>query len=348
MASGANLSQRLGDIGGKEDKAPKVPIRAIAFYPDEHALGHPRRHLFNPVPGSKDRRLVDSMKRGYRKDYPLGCRERGRGNPLGLVCGSRRFNACIVAERELIEEGRLTTTDHDDNIALMIPVVVRAGSDLEMLAWRVEENSDDLAEPDTLSVLSATFRAMEGQGMEHDAIATVYGHGYTAETVETLCRMPNLYPSVVARFDSWEIPLEAMAAVLDEPHDEAAQLAMCDSIMVPLDHLPEEKRTKRRVKAAIKEATRDEPAKDRVVGLPRKKLERVWEAVEKKLDLSGDKHTAGESITWEVSAKMLRFVIGGDPDALEGLSSDLIATVTQALAKQKPGRKSGKKEADGE
>lgn len=337
---GDNLAKRLYDIGGVEGRQQRIPLRSIVFH-RTGPIAHPRINLFDAVNNPKDRALVDSIKiHGFKRDYPLGGRENGRGNPLDGAVGSRRWNAAIIAERELLDEGKLTETDKQGNLALMVPVEVRACTDLEIWQWREEENADPLAVPDPPSVLSVTFRQMVALGATHEELARRHGNGFTADIVEALCRMPNLDPSLVSRFDSEEVPIAALGAVLDAPRDE--QGALLDSIMVPLDHLPKEERTKRKIKAAIKEATRDEPVKETTKMLPRRKLDRVWEAVEERLNDPDDNKARGEK--WEAFVKGIRFVIGGDPDALEGLPDYLIVTVKAAMAARKPGRKSNKAE----
>ncbi len=218
MASGENVVKRMRDIGAVEGRLTRLPIRSIAFYEKGHALVHPRQHM--PV----SRELVDSIKGGWKDDYPLGVHEEGRGNPAGLVHGSRRYNAGLVAETELIAEGKLKPKG-DNPAQLMVPVVVLVGSELDLLKARRMENSDPLAEPDSPSVLSAEFRQMVALGMTHEECAKLQGNGYTAALVETLCQMPDLPAAVRAKFDAGEAPVTVMEALFDAaPKDRAALL----------------------------------------------------------------------------------------------------------------------------
>lgn len=74
--------------------------------------------------------------------------------------------------------------------------------------------------------------------------------------------------------------------------------------------------------------------------LPRKKLDRVWEAVEERLSDPDDNKARGKE--WETFRRAIRFYASGDTGELNGLPDYLIVTVKAAMAARKPGRKANK------
>lgn len=188
-----------------------VPVDDI-FVPGEgHPLAHPRRD--DPL----DEALVQSIVRGWKEGSVVTVREDGApGDKLQftLIDGSQRINAGKEAQRRT---GRI----------VMVEIAYFFGSDAEAILYRLEANGDPTKRPDCPSVLASTCK----QAVSLDASITVevlltkMPRGIGRGELEALLRWKNLVPELQPRFDSGELPIGLLGAVLDAPRDQQPEVA---------------------------------------------------------------------------------------------------------------------------
>lgn len=208
---GLNAAARLkqGGVEIKKGDALHAPIGDIWVPPKGHPLEHLR--FRDPV----NREMVEDIKEyGVReaitvREDPLP----GGKRRLLLVDGGNRTRDGLVAQEEM-------------GAVLYVPIRLFTGTDAEVLLERVRANADPLKRPDTVSVLARTVAQMARLGpLDVRAVAGVMPRGIGPAEVQALGRWGNLLAELRPRFDSGELPIGLLAAVLDAPRDEQVQTA---------------------------------------------------------------------------------------------------------------------------
>ena len=326
---GKYASERMVELGHKAKKitdAVRMPPEGLNV-PGPGKPMHDPRSLW-PLESSFTVALESK-----RVDPIVTCRANGTAKP-DVIDGTRTtMHLCDINVRRLAVGL--------DPLWPMVRFV--NGTDEEMKLLRLQLNAERRA--DTASTLAYKFADLYAAGAGTDMATIATAACVSTDLVRALLCFPSFSVTVKEALER-DLPVEAALAFADIPREEHE--GVLASVMAQLGHLPSADRTPRKVKAAVKEAMRDEPVTDRAKGLPRKKLERVWEMVEDHLETTDPLSMLTTGAEWLAFTKGLRLAVGGDLSCLEGLPDDLIATVKGAMAKQKPGRKPGKKEADGE
>lgn len=209
MGLNAAARLRLGGVEIKKGDALHAPIGDIWAPPKGHPLEHLR--FRDPV----NREMVEDIKaHGVRE--PITVREDplpGGKRRLLLVDGGNRTRDGLVAQEEM-------------GAVLYVPIRLFTGTDAEVLLERVRANADPLKRPDTVSVLARTIAQMAKLGpLDVRAVAAAMPRGVGPAEVTALVRWPDLVPELRPRFDSGELPIGLLGAVLDSPRDEQVQRA---------------------------------------------------------------------------------------------------------------------------
>lgn len=200
------------------DRAKKNGVRAVKgtgvtvyvddiFVPgDGHPLAHPRRN--DPV----DEELVQSIMQGWERGSVLWVRE--DGPTLVLIDGSQRINASKEAQRRT---GR----------PVLAEIAYFHGTDAEAVLFRLEANADPLKRPDSPSVLASTCKqaVLLDASITVDVLLRKMPRGIHRGELEALLRWDNLLPELRPRFDSGELPIGLLGAVLDAPRDQQTAVA---------------------------------------------------------------------------------------------------------------------------
>lgn len=209
---------RAAGIAANEVSASRmmlVPHTSLLVAPKGHALFDPRS--LDPVDQAMAANMVDRVTAGECPNTDaLLVRE--EADSLLVGDGHGRTNALRRASELL--GGRV----------LMVLVEFFAGTDGELLLERLSRNDHGrFARTDRVSVLAFRVKQLTAAGVEEAAILAKCPVGLDRRTVEALGRWGNVAADLRPRFDSGEIPIQLLAAILE--HDRAEQPAAADKLI---------------------------------------------------------------------------------------------------------------------
>ena len=150
---------------------------------------------------------------------------------LEMINGARRLKHGLIAQEILRETAPRTAPlswdkdDPNDLGSLYVDVELFAGSDGELWIARLAANSDRNAKPDAPEVIALSIKMARKAGVSDGELLASCPRWVDAGLLDALGRWDNLVETLRPRFNSGEIPIQLLPAVLEAPRDKQEERA---------------------------------------------------------------------------------------------------------------------------